>query len=429
VVTMVRWGIQTSSPFPALRHRALRLFWIGSLISGCGVWMQNLALGWLLARMPHSSLLLGLYGFASLAPVLGLSFLGGTLADRADRRRILLATQFVLMFVALGLGALAYWGQINWWQMILAALLTGVALALNSPAYQALLPDLVPREDLAAAVALNSIQFNLARIIGHSLAGFAVAYIGEAGCFLLNALSYIAMIHALLSIRVASQHRRGDEIPFATRAREGLTYLAARPDAIQLILTVACISLLGLPYFFLLPKFGRDVLGADARALGWLTAAVSVGALVGGLLAPSVQRLAGDHNRRGLLVCSGGAFWLCLFGFSMSRNYWLSVGLLTGLGFWLVVTITTVATVLQSTTPTQMRGRVMSVHGIAVNGMAPIGAFLVGAAAEKSSAPIAVAAAAGAGFILCSTVLLVKRRSRCGANSIRSESSLQHLSA
>jgi len=418
--------LQAAAP---LRHRPLRRIWIASLISGCGVWAQNLALGWLLARLPHSSLLLGLYGFASLAPVLGLSLIGGTLADRADRRRILLVTQLVLMLIALGLGALAYWGRIDWWQMILAALLTGVALAINSPAYQALLPDLVPGEDLAGAIALNSIQFNLARIIGHSLAGLAIAYIGEAGCFLLNALSYVAMICALLSVRVTSQHRRGDDTPFAARLREGLMHLAARPQAIQLILAVACISLLGLPYFFLLPKFGRDVLGADARSLGWLTAAVSAGALVGGLLTTAVQRLAGEQHRRELLVVCIAGFWLCLFGFSVSRNYWLSVGLLAGLGMWLAITITTVATVLQATTPPAMRGRVMSVQGIAINGMAPIGAFFVGVLAEKSSAPIAVAAASGAGLVLCSAVLIVRWRSRCGAKGIRCESSLQQWSA
>jgi len=382
--------------FSVLRYRDFRLLWIGNLVSGCGIWIQNLALGWLILNVSNSPLLLGLYGFATLFPTLALSLIGGTLADRTDRRTVLIVTQSCLMLLAALLGTLAWSGAITPWHIIAVALLTGCAVALNSPAYQAIIPDLVPKEALTQAIALNSIQFNVARIVGHAVAGVIVMGVGEAGCFYLNALTYLAMLSALWRIRAPSRHRAGDVVPFATRIREGITHVRDRQPLRNLILVTGCVSLLGLPYFFLLPSFGRDVLGTSPRALGYLTASVSLGALGGGLAA---ARLGHWFGRRATLATSSLLFWGGLLGFSLSRSYWLSVALLIVVGFHLAVTVILVNNLLQQLTPPQMRGRVMGIHAMALNGLAPLGALLAGFMAQHLSPPLAVTCMASAGLI------------------------------
>jgi MFS family permease len=386
-----------------LRHRGFRLVWSANLLSGIGVWVQNLALGWLISEHRHASVLLGVLGFVTLAPVLVVSILGGTLADRIDRRRILLICQAVLMCIALGLAAVTYLGHTQWYHLVAAALLTGCAVAMNSPAYHALIGDLVPREQLPRAIALNSVQFNLARIIGHALAGFVLFAIGAAGCFLVNALSYLAMLYALIRIDVRSGHRAADPVPFGSRAREGLGYIWTRPEPLKLILTVGCISLLGLPYFFLLPQFGRQVLDTGARGLGLLTASVSVGGLLGGLF---VSRLGKRFGPRPLLLAASFMFWGHLLGFALSRHLVLSSLLMVGMGFYLVLTLATVNSTLQLMTPPDMRGRVMSILSVATNGLAPLGSLTAGSLAAASSAPLAVASMSIAGVALGALVWL-----------------------
>ena len=389
------WGV--------LRHRGFRLLWTGNLISGCGVWIQSLAIGWLIARHPHAPMLLGLFGFASLAPTLLFSLFGGTLADRFDRRRILFATQGALMLLSLATGALVYWNGASAWHLIVMGGLTGLLLAVNSPAYQAIIPDLVPPEDLTRAIALNSIQFNVARIVGYAAAGIAVARVGEAGCFVLNALTYLAMLYATWRLpRTSSGHRRSDPSPFMARVVEGLSHLRARPDSLRLIVAVGCISLFGLPYFVLLPAFGRDVLGLGAQGLGYLTASVSVGALLGGLL---MTRIVARFNKRSLVAAAGTLFWASLLVFAASTHYSLSCLLLVALGFTLVLTISTVNNCLQETTTSEMRGRVMSVLGMAVNGLAPLGSVIAGALAQRTSPALAVAGMALVGFVAMGAVL------------------------
>jgi predicted MFS family arabinose efflux permease len=234
-----------------------------------------------------------------------------------------------------------------------------------------------------------------------------VVAVGEAGCFLLNALSYVAMLYALCRISVPSGHHRNDRIPFLTRTVEGVSYLRDHPVLLRLILAIGCISLLGLPYFFLLPGFAKDVLHVDARKLGYLTASVSVGGLVGGLLMRSIAERFDKH----LVVAAAGLlFWAFLFAFTRSRSYWLSAALLMGLGFFLVLTISTVNNLLQIATPPEMRGRVMSIQGIAVNGLAPVGSLLAGGMAQLTSLPTAVAILALTGAAATAACLLRPRR-------------------
>lgn len=391
-----------SSLFSVLRHRDFRFLWIGNLISSCGVWMQNLAQGWLILNLSNSPLLLGLLGFASLFPVLVLSLIGGTIADRSSRRTILILTQSGLMLLAFTLAALTSLGLITAWHIIAISLMTGVATALNSPAYQAMIPDLVPKEELTQAIALNSLQFNSARIIGHSVAGVAVATVGVAGCFYLNGFSYLVLLYALFSLSIPSRHITRDTIPFWERLRDGLVHVRKHRDLTVLIMTMGAISFLGLPYFFLLPIFGRDVLGTGAKGLGYLTASVSMGALTGALLMSRVTHRVG---KRRVIVTCGLLFWIGLIGFSISRNYYLSFSLLIAVGFNLVMTLSTANNILQVLTAPEMRGRVMSMSVMAVSGLAPIGTLLAGVIASKTSAPIAIGSMCVFGLLLTAAVL------------------------
>jgi MFS family permease len=238
------------------------------------------------------------------------------------------------------------------------------------------------------------------------MAGIIVVLVGAAGCFLINALSYVAMLYALGRIHVTSRHRANDRAPFFKRTAEGLSYLRAHRTMLRLILIMGCISLLGLPYFFFLPGFAQNVLHVDARKLGYLTAAVSVGGLIGGL---TMRAIADRFDKHSIVTCAGGLFWAFLIAFSLSRNYLLSVLLLTGLGFVLVLTISTVNNLLQISTPSEMRGRVMSVNGIAVNGLAPIGSLLAGAVAQQSSLPFAIKLLALTGLVVTTALMIAVR--------------------
>lgn len=396
------------SPSPSLvavlaRYPDFRLLWTGNLVSSAGIWMQNLAQGWLVLELSDSPLVLGVAGFASLVPTLALSLVAGTIADRVDRRRILFGAQIALMLLALLLGASTSLGLVTPSHIVAIVFLSGVATAVSSPAYQAAIADLVPGPDLTRAIALNSVQFNVARIVGHAAAGGLVVALGAAGCFYINGATYLVMLYALWRIRLSSGHIAQDATPFADRLFEGIGYVRTRKIPQYLISTVAIMSFLGLPYFFLLPAFARDVLEQGPRGLGYLMASVSVGALGGGLLMPRIT----DWIGKGPTVLGAClVFWAALLGFSLSRSYWLSVSLLVLLGLALVLTVATVNNLLQALTPAQMRGRVMSIYGMALNGLAPVGTLAAGALAEGSSAPVAVGSMAAAGLVLATIVVL-----------------------
>lgn len=388
----------TRSPvLSVLRHRPFRLFWGGNLISGCGIWMQNLAVGWLIARLPHGAFLLGLYGFVTLIPILLFSIVGGTIADKFNRRGVLLCTQSILMILALGLAWLTHMQRAGPGALIGVAAMTGVVVAINAPAYQAIIPDLVPVEDLSRAIGLNSVQFNIARIVGHAIAGLMVASVGAALCFLLNGLSYLPMLYAVFMIPAHLGSPSVNRTPFLNRLHEGIKYVRHEADILRWILLVGCISLFGLPYFFLLPKFASDVLGVSARGLGYLTASVSVGGLIGGFAMPLATRRI---SRITVVTAASFLFWGCLFGFAISKSYWLSLLLLTVMGASLVLTLATINNMLQVKSPSDMRGRVMSVYGIAANGMAPLGSVAAGAIASVWSVSRAVAILAATGVVV-----------------------------
>ncbi len=364
--------------FRSFHHRNFTLFWTGNFLSNIGTWMQNLALGWLILELTNSPFLLGLNGFLSQAPVLIFALPGGAIADRLDRRKLMISTQTAMMLLALVLAVLTSFRHIKVMEILLISFLTGVCSALNYPAYQALIPDLVARDSLLNAIALNSAQFNMSRAIGPTLAGLALGTLGAAACFYLNAVSFLALIIALLMIAIP---------PLALT--EGGRFWGAMLDAFRyvnenrrliLLLTVpAFLSLLGLPFIVLMPVIARDVLKVGASGLGYLMAGAGLGAVMAAL---TLAARGTPERRGGYIFSSAAAFSLALILFSRAHTFWAAFIWLVVIGAMMVGTLTLTNTTLQMTTPPHLRGRIMSLYYIAMTGLLPLGSLQAGAVAE-----------------------------------------------
>ena len=375
--------------FRALRHPSYRLFWTGNFISNTGTWMYNLAQGWLVFELTDSPLWLGLVGFTSWIPLLLFTPLGGVVADRADRRRVMMLAQSAMMAVAFLLALLTSLGIVNIWHILVLSFLSGSAMAMNAPAYQASLPELVTADDLTNAIALNSAQFNLSRMLGPALAGWAVDRIGVAGCFYLNAFSFLALLLALVQIHFPPRAASADG---SGRVWKQLVatfyYLHHRPVLRTLILLEALASFCGMPYIILLPVFARDVLQVGPRGLGYLMGAAGVGALSGALL----LAWRGDRPRKGAYALhSALLFYTALVVFALSPRFDLALVALALNGVTMVTSISTIINLLQKYAAPEMRGRIMAMHAMAYLGLAPIGGLLAGALAERVGAPVALA--------------------------------------
>lgn len=387
----------------ALRHRNYRLFFVGQLLSLPGTWIQAVAQSWLIYRLTGSSVLLGLAGFAGQFPVFLMAPLGGAVADRMDRRRLLIGTQIASSLLALALAALTLSGQVAVWQVFVLAALLGVVNGFDLPARQAFTVEMVGREDLPNAIALNSSVFNAARLVGPAVAGVLVATTGEGWCFLLNGLSYATVLAALLAIRLSRPERTPAAGSLLTHIADGLRYVRGHLPIRSLLLLLGMVSLAGMPYAVLMPVFADRILGGGAQGLGLLMSCAGGGALVGALL------LAARRSPRGLTAwVPWGAFGfgLGLVAFSLSRSFWLSALLLALTGFAMMVQMAASNTLLQLLVPDALRGRVMSLYSMMFMGMAPLGALLAGSLAELVGAPGTV----GAGGALCMLAALWFRR-------------------
>ena len=372
----------------ALRHRNFQLFFAGQLISLVGTWMQTVAQSWLVYRMTGSTLLLGAVGFASQIPVFLVAPIGGAIADRSNRHRVVIATQTVSMALAFLLAVLTLTHRIQVWQIMLLAAGLGVVNAFDIPARQAFLMDMVGREDLMNAIALNSSMFNGARILGPAVAGIVVAWVGEGWCFFANAVSYIAVIAGLLMMKLehpANLANRGSPIAHII---EGFRFVLDAAPIRAILLLLGLVSLAGMPYSVLMPVFASDILHGGARELGMLMGATGVGALLGALSLATRVGVKGLGRIIGL--CAAG-FGASLILFSFSRIFWLSMVLLVPVGFTMMIQMASSNTLLQSMVPDQLRGRVISVYSMMFMGMAPFGAFLAGAIANRIGAPWTVA--------------------------------------
>lgn len=377
-----------------MQHRNYRLFFLGQLISLIGTWMQSVAQAWLVYRLTGSAVLLGVVAFASQVPIFLLSPLGGVVADRRERRRVLLATQTAAMLLALTLALLTLSGRVEVWQVLALAALLGVANGFDIPTRQAFVVELVGRQDLVNAIALNSSMFNGARIVGPAVAGAVVATVGEGWCFLANSMSYLAVIGSLLAIRLAPGTRAAATASPVAQILEGWRFVARTAPIRALLLLLGLVSLTGMPYAVLMPVMAEDVLHAGASGLGLLMGASGVGALAGALV---LARRASIRGLGGWVASAALAFGIALIGFSLSRHFWLSVALLLPVGFAMLLQMSSSNTLIQSMVPDELRGRVMAAYSMMFMGMAPVGALLAGGLAGIIGAPGTIAA----GGVVC----------------------------
>jgi len=372
----------------SLRHRNFQLFFSGQLISLIGTWMQNVAQSWLVYRLTGSSLLLGTVSFAGQIPVFPMAPLAGMVADRWNRRTIVIITQTASMILAFILAALTLTKRITVWEIALLAALLGVVNAFDIPARQSFLVEMVGREDLMNAIALNSSIFNSARIIGPGIAGILVASIGEGWCFFANAVSYIAVIAGLFMMKIPPrQAERAIKSAFDHIA-EGFRFVRKTAPIRALLLILGLVSLVGMPYTVLMPVFAKNVLHGDATTLGVLGSASGIGALIGALALASRTRVHGLGRWVWIACASFGAF---LILFTLSHWYAASALLLVPVGFSLMTQMGATNTLVQSMVPDRLRGRTMAVYSMMFMGMAPLGAILAGAAADRIGAPTTVA--------------------------------------
>jgi MFS family permease len=370
-----------------LRHRNFQLFFGGQLISLIGTWMQSVAQAWLVYRLTKSALLLGSVGFASQIPVFLVAPLGGITADRVNRQRLVIATQISSMILAGILAWLTLSGRVQVWHIFALASLLGIVNAFDIPGRQSFLVDMVGKEDLMNAIALNSSMFNGARVIGPAIAGILVARIGEGWCFAANSISYVAVIVGLWLMHVHSAPRASKHSPIEDII-EGFRWVNHTRVIRALLLLIGLVSLVGMPYTVLMPIFADRILHGGARGLGILMGATGVGALFGALT------LAVKTGVKGLgrwVVISCASLGVSLFLFSFSTSFWLSVVLLLPAGYSMMLQMACSNTLIQTMVPDQLRGRVMSVYSMMFMGMAPFGAFFGGALADRIGAPITIA--------------------------------------
>jgi MFS family permease len=398
--------------FRALSHANYRRFWIGAFLSNVGTWMQAVAQGWLVLQLTDSSFWLGLDGFMATAPGFVLTLAGGVFADLVDRRRLLLFTQIVAGLTAFVLAILVGTHHVNVYMVLGFSFITGCCMALAGPSYQAMTYDLVGREDLANAVALNSTQFQLSRVIGPVFAALGFQFFGLAGCFYANGISFIAVVVALKmvrfdeSVKTIAAHSVKDRRALWQDLIAGFRYVRHRPRVFSLLSISAATSLFGAPYLTLAPIFARDIFHLGASGLAWMMGTAGAGAFLGAL----VLAYLGDFKRKGWSVLGGAfSFGVCVIVFAQSTNLVLSLIFLFGIGFSIVTSVAVTNTLLQKLVTDEMRGRVMSMFILSFVGAMPIGNLLAGVVAHRFGAPVTLTAG-GLAIVTYLTIVTLKSR-------------------
>jgi MFS family permease len=365
--------------FRTLRYRNYRLFFAGQCISLIGTWMQQIALSWLVYRLTHSVFLLGMVGFVSQFPTFLFAPFAGVLSDRWNRHHILIFTQSMSMLLAITLAVLVLTEVIAVWHILLLTLFLGCVNALDIPTRQSFVIYMIDkREDLGNAIALNSAMFNGARFLGPSVAGLLIAAVGEGICFLLNGLSYLAVIAALLAMKLSPVHSESMKANMLHDFKEGLAYTFGSQPIRSILLLLALTSFMGVPYAVLMPAFARDILHGGPHTLGFLMSATGAGALLGAAYLASRRSISGLGK---IIPITAGIFGMGLIGFSLSRILWFSLLLMFIAGFGIMVQVASSNTLLQTIVDDNMRGRVMSFFAVSFMGMAPFGSLLAGSLA------------------------------------------------
>ena len=371
----------------AFTYRDFRVLWFGAFTSTVGTWMQKVAQSWLILSLTASPFYLGLDDFLGQLPILLLTLIGGVIADRHDRRQLLLVSQYVQMATALALAALVFWNQVTIWHILALSFTAGVAQAFGGPAYQSLVPTLVERKDLANAIALNSIQFNLARVFGPLLAGVALGVFGTAICFGLNAVSFLVVIVALLSLTV-KHLPPAERKPIIHELKSGLRYARGEPSIVALTVLAFLTTFLALPLLTFLPIFAREIFKGDVGRYSVMMAFSGAGAVVGALVVAWLGRF--KHMGLTLLLVQF-VFGLLLAAFAFTRITWLSYLLLFLDGAALLIIFSMTASLVQLLVPDHLRGRVVSIYMVAFRGGMPLGSLWGGYAATLTSAPFVLA--------------------------------------
>jgi len=393
----------------ALGYREFRLLWFGLILSNTGSWMQMLAQGWLVVELADSPTLgplyLGLVGLVRAVPVLALSGVAGAVADRVDRRRLLIVTQIVMGVSALVLGLLVQFKAVHVWHVMVMAAISSAAAAFDAPTRQSMVAQLVSKDDLMNAIGLNSAAFNGPAVIGPALGGIAVGAVGLPACFFINAFSFIAVLIALTRMTAKPPRRSGNRSGIWQEVAEGIRYVRGNSIVLSIIGLSAVLAIVARPYIQLLPAFAKSVTGGGPKGLGILMAAAGAGAL-GGSIATA---LIGIRHGRGLLFLgSAGAAGIALTLFSVTRSLAESASMLLLLGGAIMIFMGMANTLLQTYTPFEMRGRVMSMYTMIFLGFMPLGSWLLGSAASLTSLPRTFTWAGAA--IVVATALAGRRR-------------------
>ena len=376
-----------AATFQALRHRNFRLWFFGQLISLVGTWMQTIAQNWLVYQLTGSAWDLGMVNFVGAIPLVPLTLHAGAIADRFSKRRIIFLTQASMMVLAFALAVLCATGAVRLWHVLVLAFLLGAAQAIDTPARQAFVIELVGREDLANAIALNSGTFHGARVIGPAAAGILVASLGVSGAFFLNGASFLAVLGALFAMDAAAIRKAKPDERSGRDLWGGVRYLAGHRAPGSIVLLVSQSAFLAMPYFVLVPIIASEVLGRGAGAYGGLMSAAGAGAVLGSLYAASGNAV----RRKGALLTGGSlSFPFLLLAFSFSRNYAASILLLAAVGFAFVIQNAPANSLLQFLVPDHLRGRVMAIYVSLFLGLMRLGSLLVGMLAEASSAATAL---------------------------------------
>lgn len=416
----VRWllpvGPGLYESLPALVSKEFRLFWFGQIVSLSGTWIQSVAQQWLVLKLTGSAFKLGLVTTVQFTPLLLLTLVGGAVTDRVTKRNLLLLTQILSGLLALLLGVLVQTGSVQYWHVLAIAGALGTVNAFYTPARQAFVPELVDKDALLNAVALNSAIFNGARVIGPALGGILIATIGLSLNFYLNAASYLAVILGLLAIRPRPAIRTEEEQNLWQTMVQGLQYITANPVIYTVLAMIGVASIFGLNFTTLLPLFARYVLHVGSDGYGFLAAAMGFGSLCGAIALAFFNRR--EHARR-YIFTGAIVFSIAEFLLGLSRNYGLSLALLVVVGLFMTLFTTTANTRVLSLTPSHLQGRVMSVYSLMFLGLTPFGSLVSGAIAQRFGTPVALAG--GGGVTLAFTLIILiyrptRRRGRITAD-------------
>jgi predicted MFS family arabinose efflux permease len=399
-------------PFPAalraLNHRDYRLFWLGQSVSSVGSWMQSIGLSWLVLELTNSPFRLGLVSALQFGPVLLLSAIAGVAVDRTPKRRLILGTQIALMLPAFALAGLAWTGWVRYWHVATLAGLIGLVNALDMPSRQSFLVEMVGREDLLNAIALNSATFNAARVTGPALGGLLIARYGTAIAFLLNGLSFLAVVVTLAAVRVGSEPRPRRGTTIREELRDGVRYATRTPLVALILGLVFAVSTFAMNHGVLVPLFAREVLHEGVRAFGLLMASLGAGAVVGAVAVATL----GGYGRPPLaaVVIPGLGVALAILGLAFVRHFAVAAVVLFLVGVMQIVFQNGCNTIVQVTVPDELRGRVMGVYMMVFAGATPVGASLIGSVAEGAGVP--AACLMGGGLALLGVLLQLARWQR-----------------